>query len=122
MIAAALQVAAAFNLVCAGTQRTGPLGLALPEAGGTPFAITYRIDLDGNAWCSDQCEATEPLVSASAEEIVLRETHAGAGSHVIRFLPGTLRFTDTLIEGDNATLRSGVCEVEAFAGFSTRVA
>ena len=50
MIAAALQVAAAFNLVCTGTARTGPLGLALPEAGGTPFAITYRIDLDGNSW------------------------------------------------------------------------
>jgi len=122
MIAAALQIAAAFNLICTGTARTGPLGLALPEAGGAPYAITYRIDLDGNSWCSDACDATQPLVSASAEEIVLRETHAGAGSHVIRFLPGTLRFTDTLIVGDTATLRSGVCEAEAFSGFSGRVA
>jgi hypothetical protein len=122
MIAAALQVAAAFNLVCTGTARTGPLGLALPEAGGAPFAITYRIDLDGNSWCSDACDATEPLVSASAEEIVLRETHDPAGSRVIRFLPGTRRFTDTLIAGNTATLRSGVCEAEAFTGFSVRVA
>lgn len=94
----------------------------MPEAGGAPFAITYRIEVDGNSWCSDACEATEPLVSASAEEIVLRETHADAGSHVIRFLPGTLRFTATLIEGNIATLRSGVCEAEAFTGLSGRVA
>jgi hypothetical protein len=122
MIAAALQIAAAFNLVCTGTLRTGPLGLALPEAGGAPFAITYRIDLDGNSWCSDQCDATEPLVSASAEEIVLRETHDPAGSRVIRFVPATRRFSDTLIDGNSATLRSGVCEAEVFTGFSAPTA
>lgn len=122
MLAAALHVAAAFNLVCTGTARTGPLGLALPEAGGAPFAITYRIDLDGNSWCSDACDATEPVASVLDGQIVLRERHSPRGSNVITFTPATLRFTDTRIEGDTAILRSGTCEVETFTDFPIDVA
>lgn len=122
MIAAALQTIAAFNLACAGTMRSGPLGLALPEGEGEPFTIVYRIDLDAGRWCSGECDATEPLAAVASGEIVLREQHHPAGSSVVRFIPGTGRFTDTVIAGNTATLRSGTCEIAPFTGFPMRVA
>lgn len=122
MIAAGLQMIAAFNLACSGTMRSGPIGLALPEEEGEPFTIVYRIDLDGRRWCSGECDTVEPLASLAGGEIVLRDRHDPAGSSVVRFLPGTGRFTDTLIVGNTATLRSGTCEPAAFTGFPIRVA
>lgn len=117
MIASALQLAAAFNLVCAGTLRTGPIGLALPEANGAPFTITYRIDLGSRLWCADACAAQEPLADVNADQIVMREIHDPAGGNTIAFTPVTGRFTDTEIVGNQATLRSGVCQVVPFSGF-----
>jgi len=122
MLAAALQAIAAFNLICSGTVRTGTLGQALPEQGGEPFSITYRIDLEGRSWCSDACETTEPLAAVAGGQIVLRERHHPAGSSVVIFTPAERRFTDTRIEGDTATLRSGTCEPAPFTGFLGRIA
>ena len=122
MLAAALQMVAAFNLTCSGTVRSGPLGQALPEQEGEPFAITYRIDLGAQLWCSDACAATEAVASAIGEQIVLREQHHSAGSNVIIVTPAAGRFTDTLIDGDTATLRSGSCELAPFTGFLGRIA
>lgn len=122
MIAAALQLVAAFNLACSGTVRSGPVGMALPEEDGEPFTITYRIDIEGGQWCSDSCAATEPVAGVAGGQIVLRELHHPAGSNVITIVPAEGRFTDTLIEGDTATLRSGTCERAAFTGFLGRIA
>jgi hypothetical protein len=122
MIAAALQLALAFNLVCSGTMRSGPLGLVLPERDGEPFSITYRIDLEARLWCSDACEATEALAAVFEGQIVLRQLHYPAGSSVIIFDPATGRFSDTRIEGNTATLRSGSCEPAPFTGFLGRIA
>jgi hypothetical protein len=121
-LAFAMQAIAAFNLVCSGTLRSGPLGLALPEEGGEPFAITYRIDLGSRLWCSDPCRATESVASIVDGEVLLRDEHRPSGSHVIIVAPGTGRFADTLIEGDFATLRSGRCEPALFNGFPLPVA
>jgi hypothetical protein len=122
MIAAALQIAAAFNLVCSGTMRSGPVGLALPEAGGEPFSITYRIDLDARRWCSDTCDTVETLAGVVEGQIVLRDQHEPDGSNVITIFPARGQFTDTLIEGEHATLRSGSCRPERFTGFPFSVA
>lgn len=122
MIATALEAALAFNLVCSGTVRTGPLGLAMPEAGGTPMEITYRVDLDAGLWCSGACEMVEPLNSVFGGVIVLRDLHHPAGSSVIMVTPATARFTDTRIEGNTATLASGACRVAPFTGFLDRTA
>ena len=122
MLAAALQAIAAFNLMCSGTVRTGTLGQALPEQGGEPFSVTYRIDLEGRSWCSGACETTEPLAGVAGGQIILRDRHHPAGSNVIVITPAEGRFTDTLIEGDSATLRSGTCEPAAFTGFLGRIA
>jgi len=117
VIALALQTLAAFNLVCTGTVRTGPIGLALPEAGGAPFAITYRVDLASRLWCSDECAETESLALVTDTEFLLREDHRATGSHVIIVGRQLGLFADTFIDGTTATLRSGRCEQAPFTGF-----
>ncbi|HEV2816852.1 MAG TPA: hypothetical protein VGW40_06485 [Allosphingosinicella sp.] len=115
--AAALPAIAAFNLICTGTLRTGPVGLAMPEASGEPFTITYRVDLASRTWCSGDCAETEPLADVTDTEITLREAYRPTGSHVI--IVGRLVgiFADTAIDGTTATLRSGRCAQAAFTGF-----
>jgi hypothetical protein len=117
ILAAALQAALAFNLVCTGTERAGPLGLALPEDAGTPFETSYRIDLDLRRWCSDACEETEALGDVVLAQILLRDRHFPEGSHVIIFNPATGRLTDTLNRGDRMVLRHATCRREVFSGF-----
>jgi len=117
MVAQALQAIAAFNLICTGTLRTGPIGLAMPEAGGEPFAITYRVDLASRTWCSDACESPEPLALVTDTEIMLREDHRPTGSHIIIVGRQLGLFADTFINGSIATLRSGRCEQAEFTGF-----
>ena len=116
-VAIALQTIAAFNLACAGTLRTGPIGLALPEQEGEPFTITYRINADDRRWCSDECETVEPIAAIVQGLILLRDRHEASGSHTITITPANARFVDTLIEGNRATLRSGQCEPRDFTGF-----
>lgn len=117
MIAPAVAAIAAFNLVCTGTLRTGPVGLAMPESGGAPFAITYRVDLASNLWCSDECAAPERLALVTDTEYLLREDHRPSGSHVIIVGRQLGLFADTYINGNIATLRSGRCEQAPFTGF-----
>jgi hypothetical protein len=122
MIGAALQIGLAFNLICSGTLRSGPVGLALPEQEGEPFTITYRIDVDGRRWCSDDCDDVEPLDSIVEGQIVLRDQHDEDGSDVVTIFPAQGRFTDTAIAGNTATLRSGTCDPGPFTGFPLSVA
>ncbi len=117
MLAAALQAALAFNLVCTGTERAGPLGLALPDSAATPFAASYRIDLDLRRWCSDACDETEALGGIVLARILLRDHHSPEGSHVIIFDPATGLLTDTLNHGDRMVLRHATCTRERFTGF-----
>src|SRR5690349_14095720 len=116
MLAAALQAALAFNLVCTGTERAGPLGLSVPESAATPFEISYRIDLDQSLWCSDACAMTETLGGVVLAQILLRDRHSPEGSHVITFNPATGRLTDTLNQGNHMVLRHATCRREAFSG------
>jgi hypothetical protein len=122
VIGAALQLGLAFNLICSGTMRTGPIGLALPEQDGEPFTIVYRIDVDGRRWCSDDCGDVEQMDSIVGGQIVLRDQHDSDGSDVITIFPAARRFTDTEIAGNTATLRSGTCDAGPFTGFPTSIA
>ncbi len=117
LLAAALQAALAFNLACTGTERAGPLGLALPDSAATPFEISYRIDLDLRRWCSDACGETEALGGIVLARILLRDRHSAEGSHVIIFDPASGILTDTLNQGDRMVLRHATCTRQAFSGF-----
>ena len=116
-VAAALQAALAFNLACTGTERAGPLGLALPDSAAVPFEISYRVDLDLRRWCSDACTETEAVGGIVLARILLRDRHFPEGSHVIIFDPATGVLTDTLNQGDRMVLRRATCTREAFSGF-----
>jgi len=61
--------------------------------------------------------APAALASIIEGQILLRERHDPTGSNVVTIFPGQRRFTDTLIEGDTATLRSGTCQPAPFSGF-----
>jgi hypothetical protein len=122
VIAIALPVVAAFNLVCAGTMRTGPLGLALPEENGAPFEIVYRIDMDARLWCAGDCQTTEMIYGLTDTELILRERNNEAGGHFIHVERATGHFTDTAINGNRAVLRSGMCTVAPFTGFPLNIA
>jgi hypothetical protein len=113
----ALQAALAFNLACTGTERAGPLGLARPDDAATPFAASYRIDLDQRRWCSDACDETEEVGGVVLAQILLRDQHDPEGSHVIIFNPATGLLTDTLNQGDRMVLRRATCTRENFTGF-----
>lgn len=116
-LAAALQAALAFNLACTGTERAGPLGLALPDSAATPFESSYRVDLDLRRWCADACGETETLGGIVLARILLRDRHFAEGSHVIIFDPATGILTDTLNQGDRMVLRRATCTRETFTGF-----
>lgn len=117
MIFQALQLAVAFNLVCAGTVRTGPIGLALPEEVGEPIEVTYRIDLGARLWCRGDCANVESIGETAEGHAVLRDSHVESGGHFIMVaLPAGI-FADTEIVDTTATLRSGRCRREAFGGF-----
>jgi len=122
LLAAALQAALAFNLVCTGTERAGPLGLSLPDSAGTPFESSYRIDLDLRRWCRDACETTEAVGDILFARILLRDRHSPEGSHVIIFDPAAGALTDTLNEGNHMVLRHATCRREPFSGFPNAVA
>jgi hypothetical protein len=122
LLAIALQAALAFNLVCTGTERAGPLGLAIPESAATPFEISYRIDLDLRRWCSDACAETEAVGDVVLARILLRDRHSPEGSHVITFDPATGRLTDTLNHNDRMVLRHATCSRADFSGFPNAAA
>ena len=118
----ALQAALAFNLVCTGTERAGPLGLALPDSTATPWEVSYRIDLDLRRWCSDDCAETEDVGDVVLAQILLRDRHGPEGSHVITFNPATGRLTDTLNHHDRMVLRHATCTRADFTGFPNAAA
>ncbi len=117
----ALQAALAFNLVCTGTERAGPLGLALPESGAVPEA-SYRIDLDLRRWCSDACAETEAVGDVVLAQILLRDRHGPEGSHVIILYLASGRLTDTLNHNQRMVLRHATCSRADFTGFPNAAA
>ena len=119
---AAQALAASFGLVCAGSERAGPIGLALPEADGIPVRVEFRIDLEGRRWCEGRCATTEPIAGEIGGVLLLRDRHHPGGSHVILLSAARDGFTDTRIEGEAAILRSGRCETAPFRGFPVDIA
>ena len=122
VLAAALQAALAFNLVCTGTERAGPLGLSLPDDTATTWEISYRIDLDLRRWCSDACAETEAVGDVMLAQILRRDRHGPEGSHVIIFDPASGRLTDTLNHNERMVLRRATCTRADFTGFPNAAA
>lgn len=57
MLAAAAAVAAAFNLVCTGTETTRSIAGEKLE----PYTHIYRVDLDKKKWCEEGCSVVRDV-------------------------------------------------------------
>lgn len=124
MLTFALQTVAAFNLVCTGTYQHVPVAsLPMPPpAGGTPFTIIYRVDLESRRYCADTCTTTEALASVTDTMITFRLYPLGneASGDVSSVNRETGMYTSVLIIGSGAIVSQGTCERAPFTGFPQR--
>jgi hypothetical protein len=62
-----------YDLTCKGTEQK--------ETGkpATPWAETFRIDLDAKRWCRGDCRAAARIDSVTADEIVITSSRATSG-------------------------------------------
>ena len=117
----AVVAAAAFNLSCVGTEVNGPFTLSLfvsPDK--KPFSATYRVDSDEGRWCLDACSITFPLAALSTAEITFQRQPAEGDPKIGRTVLVSREaglFTDVMIIGPRAIIRSATCKKTQFTGF-----
>lgn len=63
--------AAAFNLVCAGTQTADSIAGQDTKA----YEATYRLNLDEKKWCEGECKARQDIASIQPAELRLQDEH-----------------------------------------------
>jgi hypothetical protein len=119
----------AFNLVCIGSEYTGP-SLAESLLDGphqAPYAVIYRVDLSRMRYCFNECDRTYPLASVSESEIVFRRgADVGPGAaadSVERVNRENGRFIEMFVRDDRAmvTVRRGTCQRAEFEGLPNRL-
>jgi len=124
MIATALQVAAAFNLVCTGTYRASEEGSAAAlTRPGEPFTTIFRIDLNRGRWCAGDCAMTYRLADVTDTMITLQAERDATAS--VPLILSTLnretgQYFSTLHMGKTLALRNAQCAVAPFGGFPER--
>jgi hypothetical protein len=121
MIALALQVTAAFNLVCTGTSFGGDDASFL-TAPRESFTTVFRIDLERGRWCAGECPTTHRLADVTDTQITLQSereptTHFRLTSSLNR---ETGRYFSSLRMGKTRAVRNAQCEVAPFGGFPER--
>ena len=114
-----LGTAAAFSLVCSGTETNVNSGLS------DPYEVRYNIDLDRGIWCEGRCSIMGDVVRVTDETITLRNgpipryriatiwtstIDRRTGEHLER----RVTTATVVITG---TERRGQCREEPFAGF-----
>jgi hypothetical protein len=119
----ALAAAAAFNLVCSGTE-TYSDNMAPSSARERPFSVTYRVDLNAGRWCSGECPETLAIYRVTERQITLTSNEAQRKNTVdwihidINRESGRLS-ADTVLK-TSFYIRDGQCRPAPFAGFPTR--
>lgn len=119
MSAVAIAVAAAFNLLCTGDERTAEFqNGSIVTKSRTKYTSAYRIDLDKRRWCAGDCTQTAAIIEISDSSISLVNT-----KEPFETLLNLNRETGEMIYrlriGDVVTLRMGQCERAPFSGFPT---
>jgi hypothetical protein len=120
MIALALHVAAAFNLVCTGTSGGGDTTGAFLWAPRVPFTTVFRIDLERGRWCAGDCATTRRLAGVS-ETVITLDSLRDRTSNEQHFL-STLnrengRYFSSFRSGRSLFVQNAQCEVAPFGGF-----
>lgn len=115
-----LAMAAAFNLVCSGTQDTVAFGKTLETA--KPFQATLSVDLDAKRFCFEGCEQTLTIVSVSDTEIVLqRQAYPKDRANFERTINRESGQMYSRIEISGVVLISySKCQAAPFTGFPAR--
>lgn len=122
MILVAFAAAAVFNLDCTGTTFIGAGLDAIKKQNQTPYAETFRIDLNAERWCSGKCETTTHIYRVSPTMIMLKlEQDEKIGSESFISLnreDGSVldrTRVDTFI-----VMNTGKCQSAPFTGFPAR--
>lgn len=115
MIAVALQVATAFNLVCTGTMIMNRADT------GRPQEVILRVDLESGRFCFDDCGQVTAIERVSETEIVFQDVDLPAThGRVLRRLDRTNGAYLLSIESDRLSMGMvGRCVEAPFTGFST---
>lgn len=112
--------ASTFDLHCAARTVTGLLNSNKKQSPipTQPKTISYRIDLQRLRWCSGECNATDPIVAVTSEEIVLQQNIAGNTSSITELdrETGDLLILITDIRTSFTVLTGGPCKVAPFSG------
>lgn len=123
-VALSLAAAAAFNLLCSGTQTT----TAFDGTSSKPYSSEYRIDLNQAEWCEDDCRATHAIAKVLPTQLQLevKDTTGLTGRTSIRnFIDretGGHWISATMAEPRRPAMTivvewKGACEKRPFSGF-----
>ena len=118
-VAGIIAAAAAFNLICSGTQmtNTGQPGSVEQE----PFTVVYRIDLEERRWCIAGCTETQLLQSVGETEIVFKRRETQTGDFFDMSVNRESGDYVSLIKfGSRNVIRTGNCKRAPFTGFPSR--
>lgn len=105
-----------YDLNCKGTEQkqTGKPA--------TPWAETFRIDLDAKRWCRGDCRTAARIDSVTADDIVLtnsRATSGGPNGTALAFsrTTGEVReYMDSGWSGSSFDIAKGKCTRDLFSG------
>ena len=67
----AIAALGAFNLVCTGTITTD----GAPPSPEDDYSYTYRIDLDAEKWCEEDCKTIHKIAAIQPAQITLEDSH-----------------------------------------------
>jgi len=117
--------ASAFNLICSGVHVTGTLKpdhLGFEKRNEVRESWVYRIDLEAERWCWQDCTTTQAIVMANDTTIYLE--HAEDKFSGINHSGYISRETGEVHHrknyGNDIDVRRGKCERRPFSGFPKR--
>lgn len=121
MSAIALAAAAAFNLFCTGEAESLSIGFSETKA----YSTTFRVDLESEQWCQDECRAVNKIARIEPARLVLRDVDEETERREYHLTETLNRETGehSLTERhkyerrDTAVFKAGKCEVQPFTGF-----
>ena len=122
--------ALAFNLVCHANELTGNINWGFGKNPAKQIDIVYRVDLNRNRWCQDDCLKSFPIAKLEDVRLMLefeadKELGTDTVTLVDRETGGFSRRTRYGLAGTEPTDKTGVildegtCEKAPFTGLPT---
>lgn len=120
-IFAAAATASAFNLVCVGTQTSGPIEPVAKIEKKEQVAREYRVDLEANRWCVGSCEQSYPIAGVEPYRLYLdRDKSDDPISSYIAINREDGQIITRIKFGNSVTSMIGECRIAPFTGLPVR--